>query len=135
LRKCKAEFTVFSIFLQIGECPYMHTSYLACITINKLRHVRISGFLMETLSPNPQCMQIQNHRLVIIQCPRRPVTDYQAVNNTAVSNQQSSLTHNDTWRLLKKLKSIDPRITLPHLAIAPYLLLGGQKTRKKHKQE
>jgi hypothetical protein len=36
---------------------YMDSSYLASITVNKLRRVRIFGFLVETLSPNPQCMR------------------------------------------------------------------------------
>ena len=36
---------------------YMDSSYLASVTINKLRRVRIFGFLVEPLSPNPQCMR------------------------------------------------------------------------------
>ena len=44
---------------------YMDSSYLARYTKNKLRRIRIFGFKVETLSPNPQCILVIANSLLM----------------------------------------------------------------------
>ncbi len=66
---------------------YMDSSCLARITVNKLRRVRMLGFSVETLSPDPQCMSVLFMEMFITQGPRRVVfalsTHYNELVNTA----------------------------------------------------